>query len=123
MPLETQYIGDKVVTNTQEDGRFIIVTFDDNSTLRLSKKMFEASLSLEPLDPSTLRDRQLHPVVAGMIGYLLEWDVKTSDLEYISAKLITSVHEWTKAADEIKWGKEKREVTMAELDTVLRGNE
>ena len=117
------FIGLKAVDKVAVRADFVYVTYDNGEAETLSKKMYDASLSESPQDDTALRDQYVEQVCKDILGVLLEWDVKTGDLESIYAKLQNTIHYNGREADKILWnGKNKRDVRFSDLDRVLKAS-
>src|SRR3990167_5014658 len=102
--MSRRYFGDKKIETVQEDGDFVILTFNDES-LRIPKKLFEVSVSKDVINATELYDRQLAPVVKETLELWLSWDVKLEQLDYVINMIKTSVeHNLVKANDKL-WNK------------------
>lgn len=117
------FIGEKEIEGQIPSGdKNVFVTYKDGSSEIITKLMYDASITEEPLDPSALRDHQMKPIIIGIISLLLEYDVKASDVQYITALVITSLQEWEVEADKKLWnGVGKRQIKISDIDKVLKG--
>ena len=113
------YVGDKKIKNQQEtDGR-VRVTFEDDSTVTLTQKMFNASVSAEPLDATKLQERRVVAVQVEFMQLLLDWDMKLSDTPALlqwSANYLDQKHEF---ASEKLWGNKYKDRTIGDLEGIL----
>ena len=116
--MSRRYFGDKKIETVQEDGDFVILTFNDES-LRIPKKLFEVSVSKDVINATELYDRQLAPVVKETLELWLSWDVKLEQLDYVINMIKTSVeHNLVKANDKL-WNKKLADRRLSDLNGVL----
>lgn len=113
------YIGEKKVKDSKvEDGK-VNVVFEDDSQATFTPKMFEASLSQEPLDATKLQERRIVAVQVSIMNVFLEWDMKLADISKLlqwSTNYLMDKHE---RADEKLWGNTFQERTIGDLEGVL----
>ena len=113
------FIGEKLIKeDVKKDGR-VEVTFEDDSRANFTKKMFDASFTLEPINASKLQERRILAVQAEFMQLLLDWEVKLSDLPPLlqwSANYIDQKHEF---ASEKLWGNKYNERTFGDLERIL----
>ena len=101
------FIGAKTIENSQENDslgtKIVEVTYTDGSKETFSKLMYDAIVSEESCDASTLREKRIYPVVANVLSILKEWGIKLSELQYLSTVLNTSLSENEKEAIKELW--------------------
>ena len=125
------YIGEKIIENSQESDspngvRIVEVTYTDGIKETLSKLMYDAVISEETCDATTLRDKRIRPVVGHVLAILREWGIKISELQYLSVVLNTSLSENEKAALKKLWKpwiptiNDVDDVDLITIDRVLR---
>ena len=113
-----QFIGDRKIRSIVE-GEKVRVAFEDDSSVTLAPRMFEASVTHEPIDASKLQIRRALAVQAVLMQLLLDWDMKLSDIHPLlqwSSNYINDKHE---LADEKLWGNTAQERTIGDLESVL----
>lgn len=120
------FIGNKEIIEAQtafsEDGKTVNVEYSDMTRETMTKLMYDASLTKTPLDATDLRDHQMKPIVIGIISLLLDYNIKVTDVQYVSALVTTSLQEWEVEADKMKWGGlGKRQITISDIDKTLKG--
>lgn len=103
-----------------ENENYVVLDLKDGTSVRVTKKMLEASRTREATDLTSLWDRQLAPVVKEMLQTLLDWDVKTDQLDYLVNMLKSSIEHNFQNAQEVLWGTKKHERTMSDVDRVLK---
>lgn len=73
----------------------------------------ERSLSKE-------RHERCAPIVKEILQICRKHDVKENELNYIWQLLLTSINEAMEDAQEILWGKDSREITINDIEDVLK---
>jgi len=118
--MKTKYYGDKIVSLEEEGKNSVKLTLDDHSVEEVSKKMYANVVTDEPADLTKLRDLRVQPVVEDVLKVFLDWDIKTSEVEYVQALVIQSLNENMKEADEFLWKKELDQKKISDIDRVLK---
>lgn len=123
-PMSKRYYGDKKIETAQEEGERVIITFSDNTTLNIPKKLFEVSVSKEPLNPTQLWDKQLEPVAKETLELWLSWDIRLDQLDYLVLHYLKSSIESNhdKAGAKL-WGKNKDERRLSDIDKILKSSD
>jgi len=114
------YIGKKKVKESHESDGRVKVIFEDGSEVAFTPKMFEASLSQEPLDDTLLQERRVVAVQTEIMKLLVDWDMKLVDIQrmyQMSANFIQQKHEF---ADEKFWGNTYLERTIGDIEKVFQ---
>lgn len=119
----SRFVGTQRIENQVEDGDYVVLTFKDGSSSRLSKKMFSISATRESTDLTNLWERQLSPVVKDILQTLLDWDVQLGQLDYLLNLLKTSIEHNNSKAQAILWNKKLDERTISDIDRVLKSVE
>jgi uncharacterized membrane-anchored protein YjiN (DUF445 family) len=126
------YIGGKKIKEakpaekTSNGIEVVDVVYTDNSVETLSKLMYDKITSEKSCDLTTLRERRMEPVVQEMLAVLMKWGIKTSELQYMSVLLNTSLQESEKEAIKELWLplipnlKDIEDVDLIAVDKVLR---
>lgn len=114
------FIGLKEIQSNDEKGETVIVTYKDGTIEQFRKKLFAASVSPEPLDPTALRDLQMRPVAGDILLVLYDWNIRWSDYDFVDALVRSSLQEHMKLADAKLWGKSKEDITIQDIDNVKR---
>jgi hypothetical protein len=114
------YIGDKKIkeNSTGPDG-WENVVFEDGSTLRLPKRMYDNAISVKPEDPTTHRDRRVMPVVSELVALLMMWDIKISEVDYLFGLTSNFLNEKLEHAGAKVWKKQLTERTIGDVNDVL----
>jgi len=55
-----------------------------------------------------------------MLGLMLDWNIRTSEIEYLFTLIATSFNENLKAATDKLWGATELERTVLDVDKVLK---
>lgn len=116
----SRFIGDKRIVDELEDGDFVVVTFKDGTSERMTKKMLELSRTRESTDLTTLWDRQLGAVTQDILQVMLDWNIKLGQLDYLFNLLKSSLEHNNEKAGNILWGKATAERSMVDVDEVLQ---
>lgn len=121
--MSRRFYGEKKIETAEDQGDFVVIGFSDNTTLRIPKKLFEISVSKEPLQATALWDKQCAPVVRETLELWLGWDLQLEQLDYVINMLKTSIeYSLSKAGDEL-WGKKLKDRRMSDVDKVLKKDE
>lgn len=96
------------------------VTYADQTTETITKRLYDASVTSEATDLTALRERRLQPIVTAILELLLEWGVGLSDINFITQSISLSVNSSMNFAATKLWGKTERELTLLDLDKVLK---
>lgn len=96
------------------------VTYVDGSEQVMTKKMVDTCTTTESTDFTSLRDKRVQPVVAGILELMLEWGVALSDVNFITNSIAMSVNASMNAASKKFWGKEEADLDLIEVDKVLK---
>lgn len=113
------YIGDKKIKSHVEDNGWETVTFEDDSTLRLPKRMYDNSLSTTPEDATTHRDRRVMPVVSELVGLFMMWDIKISEVDYLFGLTSNFLNEKLEHAGAKLWKKGLQDRTVGDVNDVM----
>ena len=114
------YIGEKKIKDQTEIEGKVKIAFEDGSTATFTKKMYEASFTMEPINLTKLQERRITAVQSEFMSLLLEWDIQLSDIPNFlqwSSNYIQHKHE---LADEKLWGNRYLERTIGDLEAVLQ---
>ena len=72
-------------------------------------------------DLTKLRDLRVFPVIKGMLILLTEAELSKADVIYATgARLIESINESMRVANDILWGKEDMDITLKDVDDVIK---
>jgi len=115
------FIGDKKINAPKSvpDEIEFNVQFEDGIVVRMTKKMFEASVSEVPLDASALQDRRAAKVAGDILKLLLEWDIEMGDLKYILDLTYNSTVHWKEECEELLWQSKVNQIKLSKVNEVL----
>lgn len=118
---EKRYYGDREIINIKNDTETesSLLTFSDGSSLEISSKMVEHTITDKPIDATSFRDKRTFPIVAKMLEVLLDYNVNISDVDFITQRVILSLNDSIKKAEEILWRKKYGETTMVDVNRIL----
>lgn len=123
------YIGPKEVKSVdpiteQYNGtiEMVKVTYADGTQQDMPKKMVDSCTTAEATDLTSLRDKRVQPVVAGILELMLEWGVALSEVNFITNSIALSVNASMNAATQKFWGKAEQDLDLIEVDKVLKQN-
>jgi len=95
------------------------IIFTDDTSKIMPKIMIAAAVSDTALNPTELRNKRCFPVTKALLELYLEWDIHISEIDFISQRVIMSVNESLKKADEVLWKKSREEQTMSDVNNVI----
>lgn len=121
--MKNKYYGPLKIKDTEVTGESVILDLSDDSQVELSAKMAEVAITKKPIDLTKLRDLRLRPIAKEMLQMWLDWDIKVSEVEYLSTLAITSLNENIEKASEKLWGGAHIDRTTSEIDKVLKDGE
>lgn len=98
------------------------LVYENGQTVLLPTDTVEAVMTEELSDLTKLREARVNPVVEKILVILTESELTNEDMDYaIGPKLTESLNMAVNQAQKILWGKEKHEVTLMDIDKVLKG--
>lgn len=107
------YLGKDVVKVKSEDGKL---------DKEYPVEVLEEIATDEKKDLTELRDLKVNPLVKKILIILLESELPIEDIRYLlQTKLPLSIEDSIDRAYRALWGKEKWEVTLLDVDNVLKG--
>lgn len=98
----------------------VTVTYTDETTEVMTKRLADASTTEAATDLTTLRDTRIQPVVKSVLELLLDWGVGLADINFITNSIALSVNASMNAANEKLWGKPESTLSLIEVDKVLK---
>jgi hypothetical protein len=115
----------KGVKNTEEKTYLgydkIILVLDDDTEKTLPIEDLRFIATVEKSNLTELREKRVIPVVKKLLTILTESELGNSDLHYaIDMKLGESIKMASDCAQEVLFGKPKEEVSLMDLEKVLR---
>lgn len=120
--MKNKYYGKKKIKNSgpNPDGN-IVLRFDDDTSVTLSKKMAEHAITDKAVDLTELRTLRIQPVTEEVIKLLLEWDIKISEIEYLTTLMVTSINKGIESASNKLWDiKHVDDRTVGLVDKVIK---
>lgn len=125
-----QYIGPLEVqaVNDTEDEHIVRVDYTNGTWEDLNRKVYEACLSKEPYDLTTLRDRRMQLVAAAVLEALKEYNIKIDEIEYLNTLVMLSLTDNLTRANASLWrreGETQRDLanrTMLDVDKIIKGD-
>lgn len=117
--MSRRFYGDKKIETAQEDGERVTLVFSDGTSLNLSKKLFEVSVSRESLDPTQLWDKQLAPIAKETLELWLSWDIQLEQIDYLHTLLKSSTQYNLRRAETKLFGKELKDMRFSDVDKIL----
>jgi hypothetical protein len=123
-----KYVGpNKIVEANEADEKTYLgnpklkLVFEDNQAMLLPLDAVEAAATPEKSDLTNLREARVKPVVEKLLTVLVEAELSSDDLNYaIGPKLTESLNAVFQRAQAILWGKERHEITLYDVDKVLK---
>ena len=99
------------------------IEFDDKK-IQLPKEIVENIASEKPYDFNELQDKRIRPVVEKILILLTEAELNRDDIQaLIQLRLPDSILKAKQIAEEKLWGKKDYEVTLFDIDKILKKNE
>jgi hypothetical protein len=100
--------------------KYTELVFKDGKKAVISQQMEQEALTDEPIDLTALRDKRIKPVAKAVLGVMLDWNLKVSEIEFLFTLVATSFNENMKAATDKVWGVSELERSVLDVDNVLR---
>jgi hypothetical protein len=95
--------------------------FEDESGITLPAEMAESIVMNEAVDLNVLREMTINPIVQKIVVILTEAELKKEDLQHVVEFILPETIKLAKRnADKKLWGKEDYEITLADIDKVLK---
>jgi len=118
--MKNKYYGQQKIKDFEITGERVILDLDNDTQVELSGKMAEVAVTEKKLDLTELREARLNPVAKAILKLYLDWDIKISEIEYVSTLAATSLNENIKEATEKLWGVGIEDKTTQDVDKVLK---
>jgi hypothetical protein len=96
------------------------VTYSDDSTETMTKKLYDVSTKPAASDLTALRDQRIQPVVKSILELLLDWGVGLADINFITQSIAMSINSSMNEAGTKLWGKPENTLNLVEIDKVLK---
>ena len=125
-----QFIGPDKILKAKEASRktyfgnpVIEVELEGGKIKEFPLKVLEEIVTKEKSDLSELREKRVYEPVKKILEILLESEMTIEDIKYlIQTKLPLSIENSVDRAYREMWGKEKWEVTLKDIDDILKGH-
>jgi hypothetical protein len=114
-----KFIGQKKIASTKDVEGKVEITYQDGTKEILKKELYEA-MAGSPIDPSSLQEKRVEPIVKAALELLLDWDIRLEDFDYILSKLRLSVEDNMRQANEKLWGNKIHDRKISDVDKVLK---
>jgi hypothetical protein len=117
-----QYYGDKEIESIGDANAegLHLVTFTDKTTEELSKMILSEAVSDKSVDLTELRNKRCFPVVAKILEVLRDANVRISEIDFITQRVIMSIDESREVGNTKVWGGIRADQqTMRQLERVL----
>ncbi len=123
-----KYVGpNKIITAEEAEEKTYLgntklkLVYENGQTVLLPTDTVEAVMTEELSDLTKLREARVNPLVEKILVILTESELTNEDMNYaIGPKLTESLNMAVNQAQKILWGKESHEVTLMDIDKVLR---
>ena len=102
----------------------IIIKYEDETEEEFPNEAISYIVTKEKSDLTTLCEKRVTPIAEKILEILVESELKKEDMEYLINDILpASIAESLRRANKILWeGKEFHEVTLLDIDKVLRKN-
>jgi len=102
----------------------IIIKYEDETEEEFPTETISYIVTKEKSDLTTLCEKRVTPIAEKILEILVESELKKEDMEYLINNILpASIAESLRRANKILWeGKEFHEVTLLDIDKVLRKN-
>ena len=125
------YIGPKKIKSAMTSANHtylgkekIIIKYEDETEEEFPTDAISYVITKEKSDLTTLCEKRVTPIAEKILEVLAESELKKEDMEYLINNILpASIDESLRKANKILWGgKEFHEVTLTDIDRVLRKN-
>lgn len=116
-----KFYEDKKIKEVKEDGNHVVLSFVDSKvpSLRLTKKMYDVSVTDAKSDATSVKRVQLHAVVKDILTIMLIWDIKVEDVNMLLNLIVQSLNENQKQAVDKLYGVKEEKRHLSDIDNVL----
>lgn len=118
--MKGKFYGPKKIKSSDKAGGYIMLTFSDDSKVRISELIAENTVTDKACTLTDLRDKRLQPVAEKMLEMYLEYDIKVSELDFLTSLIITSLNDNLEKATDKLWGVTRLEKTFSDINSVLK---
>lgn len=125
---QDQFLGNKQIKFVEEAApsksgvELVTVVFNDGSREQYSKLMLsqEGVVTPQIQDLTEFRDRRVFPVVKDILKLMRDYNLKVDEVQYLSAKVATSINVNIDKAEASFWGVERLgQQTIVQVDDML----
>jgi hypothetical protein len=113
----------KLNSKTASGNKRVGVEFEAGDPLEIPLEQLELLHSEAVVDATTFRDRQMNPIILSTIGLLLEAEIPVEWMQFFAQKLGMSISGSLDKATEKLWGKKFYQLTLMDVDRVIRVDE
>jgi len=127
--MKNKYYGDTKIKSSKDVGDLDVeLTLFEGEPVVIRKKMAKFAVTDKPLkDLTELRDKRIQPVVAEILGVLLDYDIlpnsPMNELNGIIDLLVASHNANMAKTSEILWGIKEDNLRFSDIDKVLKNAE
>ena len=115
-----KYYGPNEVVDIQDvDNSLHELSLSNGEKVVLSTKMLAETVKENAVSLTELRDARCFPVVSEILKIMLEWNVAIDEIDFIDQRVIMSINESMKKADEKLWGTSREGKMMHHVQNVL----
>jgi len=119
--MRNKYYGLKKIKGTKWTGDSVVMEFTDHTFETISKKMFDVTVTDNASDATKMRELRVHPVAREVLQLLLDWDIKISEVEYLTTLVVESINKNIEEATKGLWDVTNvEERTMQQVDKVMK---
>ncbi len=126
-----KYVGpNKIVTTEEVEDKTYLgnpklkLVYENGKEMLFPAEVVEEVVTEEVSDLTKLRDARVAPVVEKILVILTESELNNEDMNHaIGPKLSESLNQSFHKAQKILWGKENYEVTLFDIDKILKSGE
>lgn len=115
------YIANQKITLTESnvEKHITTVTLENGEVRKIPDEIYEAIVTDEPSDLTTLRSNYVRPLVAKILKILLDANLPLEYEEYVYQLLRASLEDCRERALAKLWGKPYHSVNLGEINDVL----
>ena len=119
------YIGVYEIVKETEDNGYTTVSYKPQGKDEVPDEVFfnevlDKVKTKKPTDFNFIRDERCRMVEEKILEVLLKYNVKTSEIDYVSKLLVTSLQNSIDRADNKLWGNESHNRTLRHIEEVLK---
>jgi len=101
----------------------VVLSFEGLPDKVYPLEMVNAVASDKIIDLTELRERKVKPILKNLLAVLLESELVSADIGYLTgSKLIATLETLRDTAEDILWGKDISEITLMDVEKILKKN-